>query len=44
MINLKQILKEREQKRKDKEQLKKDIEAANKDFLTNFFKRLHDEK
>ena len=43
-MNLKQILKEREQKRKDKEQLKKDIAAANKDFLTNFFKRLNDEK
>lgn len=43
-MNLKQILKEREQKRKDKEQLKKDIAEANKDFLTNFFKRLNDEK
>ena len=42
-MNLKQILKEREQKRKDKEQLKKDIAAANKDFLTNFFKHLNDE-
>lgn len=44
MINLAQIKKERKQKRKDKKQLKKDIEAANKDFLTNFFKYLHDEK
>lgn len=41
---MKQIKKERKQKSKDKEQLKKDIAAANKDFLTNFFKRLHDEK
>ena len=43
-MNLKQILKEREQKRKDKEQLKKDIAEANKDFFNNLFKTLHDEK
>ena len=43
-MNLKQILKEREQKRKDKEQLKKDIAAANKDFFNNLFKNLHNEK
>ena len=43
-MNLKQILKEREQKRKDKEQLKKDIAEANKDFFNNLFKNLHDEK
>ena len=43
-MNLKQILKEREQKRKDKEQLKKDIQEANKDFFNNLFKTLHDEK
>lgn len=42
-MNLTEIKKERAQKRKDKKQLKKDIEAANKDFLTNFFKHLHDE-
>jgi hypothetical protein len=43
-MNLKQILKEREQKRKDKEQLKKDIQEANKHFFTNLFKNLHNEK
>ena len=43
-MNLKQILKEREQKRKDKEQLKRDITAANKDFFNKLFKTLHDEK
>ena len=43
-MNLKQILKEREQKRKDKEQLKKDIAEANKDFFKTMFKNLYNEK
>jgi hypothetical protein len=42
-MNLTTRKKERAQKRKEQKQLKKDIAAANKDFLTNFFKHLHNE-